>query len=84
MIYYMINFTKIVKSAVQILYEVVEAYHGRNVKVYFVRLKERPLGLFKLSGLYDLVGPNNFFRKVSDAIEVIEKDMMNHNMTVSL
>ncbi|RCH91131.1 hypothetical protein CU097_005564 [Rhizopus azygosporus] len=78
------NMPYIDASAVQILYEVVEAYHGRNVKVYFVRLKERPLGLFKLSGLYDLVGPNNFFRKVSDAIEAIEKDMMNHNMTVSL
>ncbi|KAF7721413.1 hypothetical protein EC973_004719 [Apophysomyces ossiformis] len=63
-------------SAVQILYEVVEAYHSRQVQVYFVRLRERPMELFQRSGLLDLVGQDCLFRKVSDAIEAIEQDII--------
>ncbi|KAI8379471.1 sulfate transporter family-domain-containing protein [Radiomyces spectabilis] len=63
-------------SAIQILCEIVEAYHARNVAVYFVRLREKPLALFKRSGLLDVVGEDHIFRKVSDAIEAIEKDMV--------
>ena len=66
-------------SAVQILYEVVEAYHARNVKVFFVRLREKPMALFRKSGLLNVVGQVNLFRKVSDAIETIEKDMVNNS-----
>jgi MFS superfamily sulfate permease-like transporter len=66
-------------SAVQILGEIVEAYHARDIKVYFVRLREKPLALFRKSGLLDLVGQVNLFRKVSDAIEAIEKDMIHNN-----
>lgn len=65
-------------SAVQILYEIVEAYHARDVKVYFVRLREKPMTLFRKSGLLDLVGQVNLFRKVPDAIEAIERDMLNN------
>lgn len=65
-------------SAVQILYEIVEAYHARNVKVFFVRLRENPMVLFRKSGLLELVGEENLFRKVPDAIETIERDMVNN------
>jgi MFS superfamily sulfate permease-like transporter len=71
-------------SAIQILQEVVEAYHARKVKVSFVRLRERPMELFRKSGLLGLVGQANLFKKVSDAIEAIEKDMTNPSMTIPL
>ncbi|KAL9547472.1 hypothetical protein PS6_007120 [Mucor atramentarius] len=73
------NMPTIDASAVQILYEVVEAYHARNVKVFFVRLRENPMALFRKSGLLNVVGQVNLFRKVSDAIETIEKDMVNNS-----
>lgn len=69
-------------SAVQILYEIVESYHARNVMVYFVRLRERPMAMFEKSGLLDLVGQDHFFQKVSHAIEVIEKDMAKRGIFV--
>lgn len=53
----------------------MEAYKARSVQVYFVRLREQPLQLFKKSGLLDLVGENHLFKKVSEAIEVIELDL---------
>lgn len=69
-------------SAVQILYEIVESYHARNVMVYFVRLRERPMAMFEKSGLLDLVGQDHFFQKVSHAIEVVEKDMAKRGIFV--
>ena len=62
-------------SAVQILYEIVEAYHARGVKVYFVRLKGQPMNLFRKSGLLDVVGESNLYRKLPDAIESIEREI---------
>ncbi|KAI9477920.1 MAG: sulfate transporter family-domain-containing protein [Benjaminiella poitrasii] len=79
MIFDVNNMPEIDASAVQILYEIVEAYHARKVRVYFVRLREQPMALFRKSGLLEMVGVENLFRKVSDAIEVIEKDMTNNN-----
>ncbi|KAG0172535.1 hypothetical protein DFQ28_010610 [Apophysomyces sp. BC1034] len=70
------NMPYIDASAVQILCEIVEAYHSRQVEVYFVRLRENPMELFQRAGLLDLVGENCLFRKVSDAIEAIEHDMV--------
>ncbi|KAK4511148.1 uncharacterized protein ATC70_012360 [Mucor velutinosus] len=69
-------------SAIQILYEVVEAYKSRSVQVYFVRLREQPLGMFKKSGLLYLVGENHLFKKVSEAIECIELDILKRGTTV--
>lgn len=59
----------------QILLEIVETYHERGVQVYFIRLRERPLSVFKKAGLLDLVDESHRFKKVSDAIEAIELDM---------
>lgn len=66
----------------QILYEIVEAYHARNVKVYFVRLRGQPMTLFRKSGLLEVVGQINLFSKLSDAIESIERDMVNSGTLV--
>jgi MFS superfamily sulfate permease-like transporter len=82
MIFDVDNMPYIDASAVQILYEIVEAYHARNVQVYFVRLREKPMILFRKSGLLDLMGQNNLFRKVPDAIESIERHMINHQQGV--
>lgn len=78
MIFDVDNMPEIDASAVQILYEIVEAYHARNVKVYFVRLRGQPMTLFRKSGLLDEVDQVNIFRKLSDAIESIERDMVNN------
>ncbi|KAI8639784.1 sulfate transporter family-domain-containing protein [Parasitella parasitica] len=79
MIFDVDNMPTIDASAVQILYEIVEAYHARDIRVYFVRLREKPMALFRKSGLLEVVGQVNLFRKVSDAIETIEKDMVNNS-----
>lgn len=81
-IYIRLNKCFIFLSAVQILYEIVEAYHARQVKVFFVRLRENPMKLFRKSGLLYLVGEENLFRKVPDAIETIERDMVNNGIYV--
>ncbi|CEP15668.1 hypothetical protein [Parasitella parasitica] len=69
-------------SAIQIFYEIVETYKNRSVQVYFVRLREQPLSMFKKSGLLYLVGENHLFRKVSEAIECIELDISKRGTTV--
>lgn len=69
-------------SAIQIFYEIVEAYKSRSVQVYFVRLREQPFGMFKKSGLLYLVGENHLFKKVSEAIECIELDISKRGTTV--
>jgi MFS superfamily sulfate permease-like transporter len=61
---------------VHILKEIVEAYHARSVKVYFVRLREQPMDLFEKSGLYNMIGKDYIFGRVPEAIEAIEKDMV--------
>jgi MFS superfamily sulfate permease-like transporter len=62
-------------SAIQIFYEIVEAYKSRSVKVCFVRLREQPFAMFKKSGLLYLVGESHLFIKVSEAIEYVELDI---------
>ncbi|KAI8886925.1 sulfate permease [Backusella circina FSU 941] len=76
MIFDIDNMPQIDASAVQILKEIVEAYHARSVKVYFVRLREQPMDLFEKSGLYDMIGKDYIVRRVPEAIEAIEKDMI--------
>ncbi|ORZ10456.1 sulfate transporter family-domain-containing protein [Absidia repens] len=76
------NMPYIDASAVQILYEVVESYHQRQIQVYFVRLRERPLEMFERSGLLELIGDDHRLRRLSQAIEAVERDMANHNVVV--
>ncbi|CAG8661407.1 15592_t:CDS:2, partial [Dentiscutata heterogama] len=60
-------------SAAQILVEIVEAYHSRNVHVFFVKLRENQKRLFVLSGLWNKVGEDHFFGQISDALDYINR-----------
>ncbi|KAI7855966.1 sulfate transporter family-domain-containing protein [Circinella umbellata] len=74
------NMPDIDASAVQIMDEIVESYHAQEIVVYFVRLHDRSLDLFRRSGLLDKIGEDRIFQKVSHAIEVIENDMLKQRL----
>jgi hypothetical protein len=40
--------------------------------VFFIKLREQPLNMFRKVGLFDLIDENHLFRKTSEAIEAIE------------
>ncbi|ORX59698.1 hypothetical protein DM01DRAFT_1399158 [Hesseltinella vesiculosa] len=65
-------------SAVHILKDIVQAYHARQVSVFFVRLRPRPQATFEKSGLMSMIGKDHLFGKVSDAIDAIEQDLVIH------
>ncbi|KAJ3148048.1 Solute carrier 26 [Geranomyces michiganensis] len=60
--------TAIDASATLALLEIVEDYTYRNMEVCFVKLRESCKNAFLRSGIYAIVGPTRFFRKVRDAI----------------
>ncbi|KAG0005010.1 hypothetical protein BGZ65_012170 [Modicella reniformis] len=61
--------------AAQILREIVEAYHARNIKVYFVKLRENSRELFVKSELLDRAGgESHLFRRTADAMDYIERE----------
>ncbi|KAJ3179127.1 Solute carrier 26 [Geranomyces variabilis] len=59
--------TEIDASATLALLEIVEDYTYRNMEVCFVKLRESCKNAFLRSGIYAIVGPSRFFRKVRDA-----------------
>ncbi|KAI8587727.1 sulfate transporter family-domain-containing protein [Geranomyces variabilis] len=59
--------TAIDASATLALLEIVEDYTYRNMEVCFVKLRESCKNAFLRSGIYAIVGPSRFFRKVRDA-----------------
>ncbi|KAF9276216.1 hypothetical protein BGZ68_010194 [Mortierella alpina] len=64
-------------SAAQILLEIVDAYHARNIKVYFVKLRENSRELFVKSELLERAGgQQHFFRKTADAMLYIERESL--------
>ncbi|KAJ3305879.1 Solute carrier 26 [Blyttiomyces sp. JEL0837] len=65
--------TAVDASATQTLLEIVESYHSRNIIVCFVKLRENCRLWFERAGLYDLVGSEHFFNKISDAIESLRR-----------
>jgi MFS superfamily sulfate permease-like transporter len=67
------NMPEIDASAVQILLEVVDAYQKRNVNVYFCKVRDNARELFLRSGLLEKVGVMNVFKRVSDAMDYIER-----------
>lgn len=66
-------------SAIQILIEIVDAYHARHVQVYFVKLAENARELFKLSGLTEKVGNDHIYKRVSGAIDHIERNTQGYD-----
>ncbi|TPX53266.1 hypothetical protein PhCBS80983_g06323 [Powellomyces hirtus] len=63
--------TAIDASATLALLEIVEDYTYRNMEVCFVKLRESCKNAFLRSGIYHIVGPNRFFRKVRDATDYL-------------
>lgn len=64
-------------SAAQILLEIVDAYHARDIKVYFVKLRENSRELFVKSELLERAGgPQHFFRRTADAMLYIERESL--------
>ncbi|KAG0245858.1 hypothetical protein BGX31_005756 [Mortierella sp. GBA43] len=62
-------------SAAQILREIVEAYHARNIQVYFVKLRENSRELFIKSELLERAGGEaHLFRRTADAMDYIERE----------
>ncbi|KAI8833909.1 hypothetical protein BC829DRAFT_422437 [Chytridium lagenaria] len=59
-------------TATQILLEIVETYHNRNIVVCFVKLRDSCKPLFMRSGLW-LVGMEHFFDKIRDALEYLRE-----------
>ncbi|KAG9072813.1 hypothetical protein KI688_000591 [Linnemannia hyalina] len=64
-------------SAAQILLEIVDAYHARDIKVYFVKLRENSRELFVKSGLLERAGgESHFFRRTAEAMDHIERETL--------
>ncbi|KAG0251142.1 hypothetical protein DFQ27_008972 [Actinomortierella ambigua] len=67
------NMPSLDASAVQILLEIVDAYHARNISVYFVKLRDDSRELFIKSGLMAKAGgSSHFFRRVGEAMNSVE------------
>ncbi|KAG0010435.1 hypothetical protein BGZ81_002767 [Podila clonocystis] len=71
------NMPSLDASAAQILLEIVQAYHARDIKVYFVKLRENSRELFIKSDLLERAGGNrHFFRRTADAMDYIERETL--------
>jgi hypothetical protein len=63
------------RSAVQILYEIIESYHEQRVQIILVNGHPQAMPLVNRAGIVDLVGPHLLFDNVTDAIQCIEQDI---------
>ncbi|KAL1925648.1 uncharacterized protein VTP21DRAFT_531 [Calcarisporiella thermophila] len=75
------NMPQVDASAIQILNEIVEAYHTRGVEVFFVKLRENSRELFARSGLIDMIGEDHICRRISDAMKEIKRRQSNTIVT---
>lgn len=66
---------RVMNSAVQILYEIIESYHEQRVQVLLVNGHPNAMPLINRAGILDLIGSNHLFENVSDAIQSIEQDI---------
>ncbi|KAJ3129918.1 Solute carrier 26 [Nowakowskiella sp. JEL0407] len=64
-------------SATLTLLEIVESYKTRGVDVCFVKLRDSVKSQFIRSGLFELVGSDHFFPKISHALEFLKVDVRN-------
>lgn len=57
--------------------EIVDAYHTRDIKVYFVKLRENSRELFVKSDLLERAGgEGHFFRRTAEAMDYIERESL--------
>ncbi|KAG2221098.1 hypothetical protein INT45_008619 [Circinella minor] len=62
-------------SAVQILYEIIESYHARDIHVYIVKVQPYAFPLLERGDLLRLIGPRQLYNEVADAIQAVEYDI---------
>ncbi|KAF9085926.1 hypothetical protein BGX27_003297 [Mortierella sp. AM989] len=71
------NMPSLDASAAQILLEIVDAYHARDIRVYFVKLRENSHRLFIKSKLLERAGgESHLFRRTADAMDFIERESL--------
>lgn len=75
------RYNVILLSAAQTLYEIVQEYQKRLIKVCFVKLRLECEEIFTLAGILDLVGNHGLFSKLRDAYEYCKSS---HNGTIPI
>ncbi|ORX56656.1 sulfate permease [Piromyces finnis] len=65
------NVGSIDACATQILSEIIQDYHERNIGVSIIKLNECCKKQFKNSGLYDKIESNRYFNKISDCLDAL-------------
>ncbi|KAJ1554428.1 Solute carrier 26, partial [Nowakowskiella sp. JEL0078] len=75
--------TEIDASATLTLLEIVEEYHHRNILVCFVKVRENCRTQFDRSGLFELVGEQNFFSKINTAVDFARSTESSKNGSAS-
>ncbi|KAG0048839.1 hypothetical protein BGZ83_006259 [Gryganskiella cystojenkinii] len=71
------NMPSLDASAAQILLEIVDAYHARDIRVYFVKLRDNSRELFVKSDLLERAGgEGHFFRRTAEAMDYIERETL--------
>lgn len=70
-------------SALQILSELVTAYHERGVGFYFAHLHPQHLAQFHLVGITDLLGPHHFQPDLRSAMQEVESLGFGGSLTTS-
>ncbi|KAG0327079.1 hypothetical protein BGZ99_008419 [Dissophora globulifera] len=71
------NMPSLDASAAQILLEIVDAYHARQIQVYFVKLRENSRELFIKSELLERAGGEaHLFGRTADAMTFIEHESL--------
>ncbi|KAF8943437.1 hypothetical protein BGZ46_006512, partial [Entomortierella lignicola] len=59
---------------------IVEAYHARDIQVYFVKLRENSRELFIKSEILERSGGEaHLFRRTADAMDFIERESLHLN-----
>ena len=81
-IFDMSSLTSVDASALAIMEEIVRSYVDNKRRVVFVQVARKILGKFALAGLLDLIGYENLFKSVPQAVAHI-KDENLHNLQLS-
>jgi MFS superfamily sulfate permease-like transporter len=66
-------------AGAQVLYEIIENYRNRNVKVFFCRVpsqRSQVWGLFEASGIVDMCGRRHFVNSVQEALRMTELERL--------
>jgi MFS superfamily sulfate permease-like transporter len=66
-------------AGAQVLYEIIENYRKRDVKVFFCRVpsqRSQVWGLFEASGIVDMCGRGHFVNSVQEALRMTELERL--------